>query len=605
VSVRIFRWKAIGPLLLLLLVIGVLVVLFAEPVARETTEDASTDLLGTQVDVRKLDLRPREIGADLWRIEVADPFNVNRNLVEAGSIHLTVDPEALAEKKLVVRNLTLRDLRFDTRRDTPARPASGDGFAPQLVRAVRQWSRQFDVPLLKLTPFDTIRAIALDPGKLGTVRAASALAARADSTRQALERGLRAVPVGATLDSARALVARLDTVNPRALGIQGTRDAVAALQRNIRQVQETKRQIETLAGDAARGVSGLESGLTTVNEARQRDYAFARSLLQLPSFAAPEIGKAFFGHVSIEHFQQAMYWVQLGRRYMPPGLRPRETSGPPRLRMAGSTIRFPKEHHYPAFLLEAGTVDFSVAEGLLAGAYAATVRGLTTAPALYGKPTVITARRRAEGRALASLDVAAVLDHLTARTRDSLSAVADGVGLPAFALPGLPVRVDPGTGRTALTFVLRGEELRGRWSIASGNVRWSVDTASRRLNELERLVWRVLGGLNDLRVTAELSGTVKAPRLAVSSNLDQAVSARLQAVVGEEVARAEQRVRAEVDRLVAAQVDAARERVSTVETEGRERIESQGKQLEAVEQQLRAQLKRLTSGVRIPGIRLP
>ena len=604
-SVRIFRWKAIGPLLLLLLVIGVLVVLFAEPVARETTEDASTDLLGTQVDVRKLDLRPREIGADLWRIEVADPFNVNRNLVEAGSIHLTVDPEALAEKKLVVRNLTLRDLRFDTRRDTPAHPASGDGFAPQLVRAVRQWSRQFDVPLLKLTPFDTIRAIALDPGKLGTVRAASALAARADSTRQALERGLRAVPVGATLDSARALVARLDTVNPRALGIQGTRDAVAALQRNIRQVQETKRQIETLAGDAARGVSGLESGLTAVNEARQRDYAFARSLLQLPSFAAPEIGKAFFGHVSIEHFQQAMYWVQLGRRYMPPGLRPRETSGPPRLRMAGSTIRFPKEHHYPAFLLEAGTVDFSVAEGLLAGAYAATVRGLTTAPALYGKPTVITARRRAEGRALASLDVAAVLDHLTARTRDSLSAVADGVGLPAFALPGLPVRVDPGTGRTALTFVLRGEELRGRWSIASGGVRWSVDTASRRLNELERLVWRVLGGLNDLRVTAELSGTVKAPRLAVSSNLDQAVSARLQAVVGEEVARAEQRVRAEVDKLVAAQVDAARERVSTVETEGRERIESQGKQLEAVEQQLRAQLKRLTSGVRIPGIRLP
>jgi uncharacterized protein (TIGR03545 family) len=605
VSVRIFRWKAIGPLLLLLVVTGVLVVLFAEPVARETTEDASTDLLGTQVDVRKLDLRPREIGAVLWRIEVADPFNVNRNLVEAGSIHLTVDPEALAEKKLVVRNLALRDLRFGTRRRTPARPAEGNGFAPQLVRAVRQWSDQFDVPLLKLTPFDTIRAIALDPRKLGTVQATTALSARADSTRQALEQGLRSVPVGVTLDSAKALVARLDTVNPRTLGIQGTRDAVAAVQRNIRQVQETRRQIETLASDAARGVNGLASGLAAVNEARQRDYAFARSLLQLPSFAAPEIGKAFFGHVSIERFQQAMYWVQLGRRYMPPGLRPRETSGPPRLRLAGSTVHFPKEHHYPAFLLEAGTVGFSVAEGLLAGAYAATVRGLTTAPALHGKPTVITARRRAEGRAVASLDVAAVLDHLTARTRDSISAVADGIGLPALSLPGLPVRLDPGTGRTALMFVLRGDDLHGRWSIASGNVQWSVDTASRRLNELERLVWRVIGGLRELRVTAELSGTVRAPRLAVSSNLDQAVSARLQAVIGEEVARAEQRVRAEVDKLVSAQVEAARQRVSVVETEGRQRIEAQRKQLDAVEQELRAQLKRLTTGIQIPGIRLP
>ncbi|MCI0434622.1 MAG: hypothetical protein L0271_13425, partial [Gemmatimonadetes bacterium] len=205
-TIKIFRWKAIGPLLLALIAIGVLVVLFAEPIARDTTEDVGTDLLGTQVDVGKVDLRPREIGADLSRIEVADPFDVNRNLVEAGSVHLTVDPEALAEKKLVVRNLSLRGMQFGTRRQTPARPARGDGFAPQLVRAVRQWAKQFDVPLLKLTPIDTIRALVLDPAKLGTVQAATSLAARTDSTRTAIEQGLRAVAVGPTIDSARALV---------------------------------------------------------------------------------------------------------------------------------------------------------------------------------------------------------------------------------------------------------------------------------------------------------------------------------------------------------------------------------------------------------------
>ena len=297
--------------------------------------------------------------------------------------------------------------------------------------------------------------------------------------------------------------------------------------------------------------------------------------------------------------------MQLGRRYMPPGLRPRETAGPARLRMAGSTVRFPKERNYPSFLLEAGTVDFTIGDGLLAGDYAANVRGLTSAPALYGEPAVIAARRRAAGRALASLDVRAVLDHLTSRSRDSITAAAEGIGLPAFNLPGLPVRLDPGHGRSGLTFVLRGDELRGRWSIASSNVRWTVDTSGRRLNELERLVWRVIAGLNDLRVTAELSGTVKAPRLAVSSNLDQAVSARLQAVVGEELARAEQRVRGEVDRLVGAQVDAVRKQVAAVDTEGRQRVEAERKRLDAVEQELRAELKRLAGGIQIPGIRLP
>ncbi|MGH7630317.1 MAG: TIGR03545 family protein [Gemmatimonadales bacterium] len=605
-QIKIFRWKAIAPLLLALIGIGVLGVLFAEPVAEETTEDVSTDLLGTQVDVSKLDLRPREIGADLWRIEVADPFDMSRNLVEAGSVHLTVDPEALAEKKLVVRNLALRGMQFGTKRETPARPARGDGFAPQMVRAVRQWASQFDVPLLKLTPIDTIRALALDPTKLGTVQAATSLAARTDSTRRAIEQGLRGVPVGPTIDSARALVARLDTLNPRTLGIQGTRDAIASVQRSIRQVEDAKRQIETLGKDALRGVNQLGAGLKEVDEARRRDYEFARSLLQLPSFAAPAIGKAFFGQVSVERFQQAMYWVQLGRHYMPPGLLPRETTGPDRLRMAGSTVRFPKERTYPSFLLEAGNVDFTLAgEGVLAGRYAATVRGLTSAPALYGKPTVISARRRADGPVLAALRVDAVLDHLTTRTRDSISAIADGVGLPAFNLPGLPVRLDPGSGRSGLSFVLRGDEIRGRWSVASNKVQWTVDTSARRLNEIERIVWRVLSGLTDLRVTAVLSGTVKAPKLGVSTNLDQAVSARLQAVVGEELAMAEQKVRAEVDKLVAAKTEEVRQQVAAVETEGRQRVEAERQKLEEVEQQLRGELKDLTAGIQIPGLRLP
>ena len=111
---------------------------------------------------------------------------------------------------------------------------------------MRQWAKQFDVPLLKLTPIDTIRALALDPTSSARYRRRPALAARTTPTRKAIEQGLRAVPVGPTVDSAKALVARLDTLNPRRLGVQGTREAVASVRRSIRQVEETRRQIETL-----------------------------------------------------------------------------------------------------------------------------------------------------------------------------------------------------------------------------------------------------------------------------------------------------------------------------------------------------------------------
>jgi uncharacterized protein (TIGR03545 family) len=351
----------------------------------------------------------------------------------------------------------------------------------------------------------------------------------------------------------------------------------------------------------------LGQGVNVLDQARQKDFAFAKSLLKLPTFSAPEIGGALFGKVSIDRFKQAAYWAELAQQYMPPGLLPRPTPGPKRLRAAGQTIEFPKAKDFPRFLLEQGQLDFSIGgTSPIQGAYTASVQGLTSTPALYGRPAVITASRRAAGSALASIDVGAVINHLTARTHDSANARLQGIKLPSFALPGLPLRVDPGTGSSSLMFSMRnaGAELRGRWAIGSNKVSWIADTAARGVNDIERLVLRVVSGLNDLQVVAELSGSIASPKFSVSSNLDKAIAQRLQAVVGEEVAKAEKMVRAKVDSLVADKVEPVKRQVTAVRTEANQRIQAEKQRLDEVEKQLNAELQRLTRGL-APGIELP
>lgn len=605
-TVKVFRWKAIGPLLLLLIVIGVLVAIFAEPVARTTTEEVSTELLGTQVDVGKLDLLPRQASVKLAALQVANPFEPRRNLLEAEQIVVKLNPEALAEKKIVIENFALHGMRFGTTRKTPARPVKGDGFAPRMLRTVRQWAGQFDVPLLQLTPIDTIKKLVLNPSQLGTVQAAQSLMARTDSTRQALEQGFKAVEVGGTVDSARALAARLGNTDPRKLGLDGTRQAIQSVRQTLDRLDQTKKQVAGLGSRVASGVHVLDTGLQGLDEARKKDYAFARSLLKLPTFSAPEIGSAFFGKVSIDRFQQALYWAELARHYMPPGLLPRENPGPRRLRMAGTTVQFPKEKSWPAFLLQLGRIDFTVDEsgGPLRGAYEASVQGLTSAPALYGKPMVVHASRSAAGSTIAGIDVGAVVDHVGATARDSVSARLRGVKLPAFDIPGLPFRLTPGIGAANLTFALRGDQLRGRWAIGSDQVAWALDTTQGQGNTLEQLVWRVVSGLKTLDVTAEVSGNVRSPRLAVASNLDRAIAARLEAVVGEEVAKAEALARAKVDSLVNDKVGPVKQRIAAVQAQATQRVAGQQAQLDKVEADLQAQLKRLTTGL-APDIKLP
>jgi uncharacterized protein (TIGR03545 family) len=604
VRLKIFRWKAIGPLLLLLVVLGILLVLFAEPVARDTTEEVSTELLGTQVDVGRLDLLPRQASVDLGALQVADPFEPRRNLVEADRIILKLNPEALTEKKLVVERFALQGMRFGTTRKKPARPVSGDGFAPQALRAVRAWGQQFDVPILQLTPIDTIRQLVLNPAQLGTVRAAQGLLARTDSTRLGLEQSFKAVDVRGTVDSARALADRLSKTNPRQLGLDGTRQAIQSVQETLKRLDAAEQQVGGLRRNVTEGVRLLGAGVANLEDARKRDYAFARSLLKLPTFSAPDIGNAFFGKVSIDRFQQALYWAELARHYMPPGLLPRQDAGPKRLRASGTTVRFPKERSWPSFLVQLGQVDFTIADGLLKGAYAATVQGVTSEPALYGKPTLVAAKRDAPGSVIAGLDVGAVVDHRTASVRDSVSARLRGVQLPSFDIPGLPFRIAPGTGAANLTFALRGDRLLGRWSIGSRQVAWALDSAGGPGNELQQLVWRVVSGLKQLDVNAQVSGTIKAPKLSVRSNLDDAIAQRLKAVIGEEVAKAEALARAKVDSIVSDKVEPVKQRIAAVQADATARVAEQQARLDQAQADLQAELKRLTAGL-APGINLP
>jgi uncharacterized protein (TIGR03545 family) len=606
VAVRIFRWKAIGPLLLFLAIIGILVWLFAEPVAKDTSEEAGTELLGTQVDIGKLDIQAGEAAVDLRALEIADPFNLSKNLVEAEAIRLKLNPLALAEKKIVVENLRLSGVRFGTTRKTPAKPVEGDGFAPRVLRSVREWAQQFDVPLLQLTPIDTVRQLVLDPTQLSTVKAAQALADRADSARKGLEQSFQQLDVKGTVDSTRALVTRLRAADPRTLGLDGTRRAIEDARAGLKRLEEAKQQVANLERQLQGGASSLTAGLQGLDDARKQDYAFARSLLQLPAFSAPEIGEAFFGRVSIDRFQQALYYTELARRYLPPGLQPKPHPGPKRLRASGNTIRFPKEQEWPKFLVQLAQVDLEIGgDSPLRGAYEAVVQGLTSDPALYGQPAVVRTSRTAEGSAIAGIDVVAVIDHVNPqRIRDSVSARLRGVELPSLKLPGLPFRLTPGRGASRLDFALRNDQLSGRWSLSSDQVAWALDSAGRKLNQLEGLVWRVLSGLKELSLEARVSGALRSPKLAVSSNLDRAIAERLEAVIGEEVARAEKMVRARVDSIVAQRVEPLRRQIAEVRSEAEARVASERKRVDDVERELQAEFKRLTGGLR-PGIRLP
>lgn len=590
---RAFRWEGIIPVVL----VGALLVLgwtfLSDRVVRGTIAEAGTKALGAQLDIDGLTIHTFSTTLEMRGVALADPFDSTRNLFEVGRLVVALAPEPLLQKKLVVRQLQIADVRTGTARATPARRVSGGGFAPRALAEVRRFADQFRVPLLSLTPIDTLRAIALDPTQLRSVQAAIALGQHADSARASLDQAFNGLRLEETLDSSTALITRLQGTNVRTLGVQGARAAVADLRRALARVDSARGRVDRLAADSRRAVDSLQAGFSALDQVRREDYAFARGLLQLPSFDAPDIGAALFGRVTIDKFQQAMYWTTLARQYAPPGLLPREKSGPARVRAAGSTIRFITPQSYPQFLVERADLNVTTA-GAQPATFALALRDLTSEPAIVGRPTVFALRRASGGGAVDSLRVTGSMDHLREQPREVVNVHAAGVALPRLAVPSLPLVMDPGRGASELRFVVDGNQLSGRWSVRSSNLSWQPDSSrARPLNTIESVVTRVLTGIDDLELVAEISGTLDAPRLAVRSNLDRRIADRLRAVAGEEIAAAQQKIRSQVDRLVEERSAPVKARIADLRSEGERRLTEGKAKLDEEKRKLEERIKAL------------
>jgi hypothetical protein len=308
--------------------------------------------------------------------------------------------------------------------------------------------------------------------------------------------------------------------------------------------------------------------------------------------------------------------VQLAEAYIPPGLKPKKKEGPERLRMAGTTYVFPRERTWPAFLLKHADADLAIGGRTVAtGAYWARVNGVTTEPAVYGRPLSIAAGR-AEGVGLRDFRIAGLVDRVGSIPRDSLEALVGSVPLPALPIPKANARLDFGESQVELAVARDGPLVEGVLRVRAPAASWTRtvgDSAAAgpapRIGTTawaEALLWRGLSSVTDVRMEARFEGPLTGPRFTVSSNVGDAVAAALRRELGAEIERAEREVKAQVDRLVNEQIGRARAQAAALQTQIADRLGVQSGQLDQVRTELDQQVTRLTQGVRLPGgVRLP
>jgi uncharacterized protein (TIGR03545 family) len=590
----IFRWRAIGPLLLFLGLLALGWALFSDRIARRSLEEVATQVLGTQVDIEWLRLRERDLTVEMGGLAVADPFDPTRNILEVGHLVVDLEPRPLLERKVVIRRLALGGLDVGVPRETPARPVEG-GAAARTAQALAGWRDRLDQPMLGIAAADSLRQLVLQPEELETVRTARAIMGRADSVREAMAAQVVGLDPAALVDESRRVAEQVGQANPTALGLAGMRQLVSDARSVVQRLDEAEARMDTLGSTLGNGAAALRSGVAALDGARDADHRRAAEMIGAPSLEAPAIGGALFGDVSLSYLQRAFYWMSVVRQYMPPGLQPRTSPAGHRLRASGKEVHFPKEGRSPSFHLIEGSL--SQAEAPAGDArHTFDLTDISSAPALVAQPARMRFRRLQDDRERLAFDLA--VDHRRQQPLDSLMARAGAVTLPSFDLPGTGLTLVPGAGATGLTAVLDGDRFAATFSVEAPALDWQTRTEQRP--EVAGVLEAALRGVSRLEVTATLGGTLQGlDEFRVRSNIDDAVASGLRAAAGEAVMAARARARAEVDRLTRAVVDSASTSARTALEEATVRLTAWQGQVAAAREELERQLQAKTGGVRL------
>jgi hypothetical protein len=142
-----------------------------------------------------------------------------------------------------------------------------------------------------------------------------------------------------------------------------------------------------------------------------------------------------------------------------------------------------------------------------------------------------------------------------------------------------------------------GDQIRGSWNLRTSAVSWAPDaTRAGTLNRLEELAVRVITGLDDIELSAAVSGTMQSPSISVRSNLDRLLADRIRGVLGQEVARAEQEARMQVERIIRERAAPVQAEAQRVRSEAEQRITDARTRLDESRAELEGRLRSL--GVR-------
>jgi uncharacterized protein (TIGR03545 family) len=595
---KIIRWSAVIPTLIFLLLVFLIAFFLVDPLAKWALIKGGETTFGAKVDIQSVRVGFRDTSLTIKGMAVANKNEPMKNFFELQDAVFDAMALPLLEKRVIIQMAAIHGIRFGTPRTT-----SGALFlSPQkpgiVAKAVdRVWSQIETISVDKwgdIKKFHDPKTL-INPDALKVTAVAKQAQEKILKTPDQLKGRVQAL----NLDS------RTAALKQRVSALSGGSSDPQAIVKKLQDAKSLQTDLAALKTDIASTQKGLTQDLQSarglvdeVKKAKEDDLKNLRQTFSFPPLDSGTLARALLGPSVARGLERGLDLFHKAKTYMPA----KAQQPPPPPRGHGRTIEFPREHEWPRFLLMKSALTGEV--GLEKPfAFQGELNGVTSNPPLYGKPMTLLLHGSEGSR---SMDVQGTLDFTQDITRTLLSGSYKGFALPPYTL-GQPnafsIALNGGTGSATGTFKIEGDQLAGDLSGSGTLLTLTPQFASAGDSDLShRLAGSVtsaLASVHTLTAHVSLHGTVESPDLGIESNLGQVIANAFKGVVGDEVARQEAALRAELDRLTNAKIQELSKQVDGYQQQFLGPLSSQNKVVDDLVTQVKTQL---TKGSGLSGV---
>jgi uncharacterized protein (TIGR03545 family) len=546
------RWKGVIFLVVVFAIIIVLSFIFTDVWLESQLEQTASGLNGAKVEIDNLDFSIFGPKLNWDRIQITDPKNTMKNMVESGFCEFKMEFFPLLSKKVIIENIQLSGLKTNTDRETDGAISKEERIVISQPNYVKETVNKLKKRVEETPTFQLARQVKsanvdsiLSILNITSVKKIDSLQKELTGKYDTWYKEFTNLDYDKDLKAIEQKVKSFD-VN-KLKGIEDYRNALNNVEQINATINSVNKDFQNKKNSLQNDLSNLKSGISVVDNWVAADYKKALSMAKLPEINTKNIGEMIFGQNVLGQFNQYLGYVAEARNYANKLKSDKpEKQKPPRLK--GQDIYFYNKYARPNFWIQKIDLSGQTENGInLSGL----VKNIVSDQRQIGATTEIDIK--GAGEKGAKVELTGSLNYLEEVPKENFNVSYAGFSLANTKISEskfLPSKVQKGLGSVESTVNLSGDNIEGKVKFVGQKLQFDLSNQPKPKNKLDEIIQSIVKSIDMLDVIMVISGKGSDLKFRINSNLDDLFVKKMKAILGDEIAAAKKKLQEKIDKEV-------------------------------------------------------